>query len=296
MVHPQLPPLPLAPWEDTRLFLQLVCQMVGKVRLKTHPPLNHWWHVPLYLSPRGLTTNNVPYGERSFELEVDLHAHCIRLATSWGEPHAILLENRTVASIYRELFATLRDEGIEVRILAKPFDCKSTIPFAQDEEHSRYDPEAVERAWQALAWSDGVFQKFRGRFLGKCSPVHIFWHSFDLAVTRFSGRPGPDVSGADAVTRSAYSHEVISAGFWFGDDNIPEPSYYCYASPVPDGLADLPLPGDAYWKEQRGSPMALLAYDTVRQAERPEETLMEFLEAAYTGPAELAGWPRELAV
>jgi hypothetical protein len=296
MVSTELPPLPLQEWEDTRLFLQLVCQIVGKVRLRTHPGINHWWHAPLYVSPRGLTTDNIPHERGSFELTVDLQDHVVRLVPSWGPPKAISLPARTISQVYGELMEALRDAGVQVQILAKPFDCKSTIPFAEDHEHSTYDTEAVEKAWRILAWSDAIFRRFRSGFIGKCSPVHMFWHSFDLAVTRFSGRKGPDMSGADPVTRSAYSHEVISAGFWFGDDNVPEPSYYCYAYPVPEGLAEQPLPGEAYWKEQRGSPMALLSYESVRGAADPESELMRFLEETYEIMARLARWDEVLSV
>lgn len=286
-----LPALPLLEWEESRLYAQLVCQMIGKTRLKLHPPMNHWWHVPLYLSARGLTTGGIPYHGSQVDIELDLidHKVIVRRGDSLVE---VPLYGQSICEFYGQYRAALRKVHIDVEILAKPYKCKSTVPFGDDTGHCTYDGDAVNRAWTVLAQVDGVLKEFRSRFIGKCSPVHVFWHSFDIACTRFSGRAAPPID-ADAVTKEAYSHEVISAGFWFGDDNIPEAAFYCYAAPSPAGLADEPLtPSSARWETPYGSPMAILRYNDLRQEHDPHATLLDFLESSYAAAAKLANWDR----
>ena len=292
-----MPALPLAEWQETKTTLHILTQIVGKIRLGLHPRLNHWWHAPLYVSSRGLTTGTIPYHDAAFDMELDLTEHQLVVRASDGEVRKVKLEHHTIAQFYRELFFSLGSLGIDAPILAKPFDpskVKSQVPFASDETHATYDPTYAHRFWRILVSVDGVFKKFRGRFMGKCSPVHFFWHSFDLAVTRFSGRPAPANENADPVTKEAYSHEVISAGFWPGDDNVPEPAFYTYAYPEPVGLADESLrPQAAWWESQNGSSMALYRYEDFRTARDPEAALLDFLQSAYEGGARLAQWPRE---
>lgn len=286
------PRLSLAEWEDTRLYLQLVCQIVGKTRLALHPPLNHWWHVTLYPSARGLSTAGIPVLGKELEILVDLVAH--RIVISLASETAEIPLGGPICDIYTAYLGALRGLGIKVEIDGKPYKCKSKIPFALDREHSNYDPAAAGRASQVLSIIARPFTEFRGRFIGKCSPVHMFWHSFDLACTRFSGRRAPPMPQADPVTREAYSHEVISAGFWFGDDNLPEAAFYCYAAPAPDGLDEEPLrPAVASWQKQRGSPMAILRYEDVRTSDHPERTIIDFLQSSYDAGAKRAGWNRD---
>lgn len=293
MSSSELPPLPLQEWEPSRLYLQLICQMLGKIKLKLHPHVNHWWHAPLYVSARGLATGAIPYGSRTLDIELDLIDNKIVIRKDDGERAEMGSSGKSIAVVYRELFQLLNDLGVAVQILAKPYDCKSKIPFADDNEHTGYDKDAVARALRILCFSDGVMKEFRSRFIGKCSPVHMFWHSFDLACTRFSGRTAPAMPEADRTTQEAYSHEVISAGFWFGDDNVPEPAFYCYAFPLPEGLAQQPLsPSTAYWKDLRGSPTAILRYEDARQAADPRAVVLEFLQSSYEAGANLAGWNR----
>jgi hypothetical protein len=291
------PPLPLKEWQDTKVTLHLFTQIVGKIRLALTPRLNHWWHVPLYVSSRGLTTSAVPYGAVSFEMEFDFVDHDLAIRTSRGETRKIPLMNNTVAEFHGKVFSNLRDLEIEVDILDKPFDSsrvKSEIPFTSDTTHATYDPEYARRFWSILVPIDSIMKEFRGRFLGKCSPVHFFWHSFDLAVTRFSGKRATVAPDADPVTREAYSHEVISAGFWPGDDNLPEPAFYCYVHPEPKGLPEQPLrPASASWNPQNGTHMAILLYEDLRKSADPSQALLDFLQSTYEAGAKLAGWSRE---
>jgi hypothetical protein len=287
-----LPHLPLQSWEESRLYWHLVCQIVGKVRMQLHPPLNHWWHVTLSLSPQGLTTGAIPHGDGSFEIEQDLLRHEVIVRTA-GRSARVPLGPKPIAEFYREFVEALGGLGISVEITPKPFKMRSTIPFPEDFDHRRYDPEAVHRAWSALASIEPVFKEFRSGFQGKSSPVHFFWHSFDLAAARFSGKSAPEMPGVDPVTRKAYSHEVNSAGFWFGDDAMPMPAFYCYTAPSPPGLDDQPLrPSQAKWQESGGSPMALLMYDDVRESSDPRSMLLDFLQSSYEAGANAAGWDR----
>lgn len=292
-----LPTLPLSEWVETKTTLHILTQIVGKIRLGLTPKLNHWWHAPLYVTARGLTTSAIPYGNTSFDMELDLTDHQLVIRSSDGELRKVKLENHTIAQFYRELFFSLGSLGIDAPILAKPFDpskVKSAEPFASDETHATYDGSDAHRFWRVLVSVDGVFKKFRARFIGKCSPVHFFWHSFDLAVTRFSGRPAPVNENADPVTKEAYSHEVISAGFWPGDDYVPEPAFYSYVHPAPDGLADQKLrPEAARWETQDGGAMALYRYEDFRTARDPEADLLDFMQSAYEAGAKLSQWPRE---
>lgn len=289
----ELPALPLEAWEDTKDTLHLFVQIVGKVRLRLHPKLNHWWHVTLYVAPRGLTTRAIPYGGESFEIAFDLIDHALRITTSRGEERSFALGALSVAQFYDRLFGALRELGIEARILARPYEHTSTIPFAEDDQHKGYDPDYVHRYWRVLLEVGNTLEAFRGRFLGKQTPVHLFWHSFDLALTRFSGRAAPPMAEGSASDREAYSHEVISFGFWPGDQNLRAPAFYSYTFPEPDGLKDEPLrPAAASWNDQRGSALAVLMYDDVRAAPDPRAALLDFCQSAYEAGARRAGWDR----
>lgn len=297
----ELPALPLEAWEESKVTLHLYSQIVGKIRMALHPKLNHWWHVPLYVSSRGLTTRAVPVGDPGgarVELAFDLRDHNLVIGSSDGRTKVVgLYDGLSVAQFYRAVLASLAQLGVEVDIVARPFDparVGSEIPFAEDEIHARYDPEWVHRFWRVLAWTDRVFTRFAGRYTGKSTPVHLFWHSFDLAYTRFSGRRAPQPAGADPVTREAYSHEVISFGFWPGDAQTRAPAFYAYAAPEPAGLADAPLdPEPAFWQVSNGSAMALVAYHDLRDAGDPDAALLAFLESAYRAAATRAGWDVE---
>jgi hypothetical protein len=291
------PALPLEQWRDTKTTLHLFTQIVGKIRLGLHPKQNHWWHVPLYISSRGLTTRSIPHRGRNFELEFDFIKHHLAVRTSDGDNASVPLGGTSVAGFYRDVMQHLRDFGIEPIVVARPFDpdrVGSNIPFEQDTQHNSYDPQFVEKFWRILVSIEPVFNEFRGRYVGKCSPVHFFWHSFDLAVTRFSGRDVEVAPDADPVTREAYSHEVISAGFWPGDNNVPEPAFYAYTAPEPAGLAQQALaPGQAWWQDVGGSHMAMYRYDDFRSADDPTAALLEFLQSSYEAGAKLAGWPEQ---
>jgi hypothetical protein len=290
------PALPLDAWRPTKNTLHLYAQIVGKIRLAMHPRLNHWWNVPLYVSPRGLTTRSIPFSGGNFEIEFNFHEHRLEVSTSGGafEDFA-LYDGLTVADFYTSVFANLAKLGITPRIWAVPYEAPSTTPFPEDTENRSYDKAYVERFHQILVAVDDVMQEFRGRFTGKSTPVHMFWHSFDLALTRFSGRPAPPMPEANMVTREAYSHEVISFGFWFGDDkpdSLAEPAFYSYTAPKPDGLEKEPLnPETAFWTPDGG--MALLKYEDVRTLSDPATAVLDFLESAYQAGSKLAGWPND---
>ncbi len=289
------PPLPLDEWRDTYATLQLWTQIVGKVHLALAPPVNHWWHVPLYVSARGLTTSPMPHGVRSFEVEFDFIAHQLVIRVSDGTTRSLPLRPQTVADFYGDFMAALTALGLRVTIWPMPVEIADAIPFEKDTTHAAYDPEYAHRFWQILVNTARVMQEFRGQFLGKCSPVHFFWGSFDLAVTRFSGRLAPQHPGApnvaDSVTREAYSHEVSSAGFWPGGGPVPYPVFYSYAYPAPSGFADRPIRPDASsFNTDLGE--FILPYDAMRQAESPENALREFLQSAYEAAAECARWDR----
>jgi hypothetical protein len=285
------PSLPLEEWKDTYATLHMWTQIVGKVRLVQSAPINHWWQVPLYVTPRGLTTSIVPHGTGAFEIDFDFLDHRLLVRTDTGATRALALAPRSVADFYRELMDTLRALHLPVEIHARPDEVPNPIPFAEDETHASYDPEWAQRHWRILVQADRVFKRFRAEFLGKCSPVHFFWGSFDLAVTRFSGRRAPDRPEADAITREAYSHEVISHGFWPGSGNVAEAAFYAYAAPEPDGLPGRAIRPEAAFYNPETSGF-ILRYDDVRRAADPDRTLLDFLQSTYEAGAELAGWDR----
>ena len=291
------PEIPLDNWRATKNTLHLYLQIVGKIRMSTHPCVNHWWHVPLYLSPRGLTTRTIPYAGGNFEIEFDFYEHALKIKTSEGSYEDFaLFDGLTVADFYASVFANLAKLDIKPEIKAVPYEAPSTTRFADDHENHSYDKEYVERFHKILVAVDDVFEEFRGRFTGKSTPVHLFWHSFDLALTRFSGKPAPPMPDANMVTREAYSHEVISFGFWFGDDkpnSVAAPAFYSYTAPAPEGLAEEPLrPDAAKWTPDGG--MALLMYEDVRNDNDPRAEVLEFLDSAYQAGAKTAGWDIEM--
>jgi hypothetical protein len=285
------PLLPWEEWKETATTLHMWMQIVGKTRLVLTPLENHWWNVPLYVTPRGLSTSSVPYQDDLFDVEFDFLDHHLYVRKSSGESKSIALRPQSVAAFYEEYLALLRTLNIDVKINPKPVEVSDPIPFPEDWQHASYDEEFVNRFWRILRRSDTLFKTFRARFLGKCSPVHFFWGSFDLAVTRFSGRPAPPRPGADAITREAYSHEVISAGFWPGNGGFGTPAFYCYAAPEPVGLQNeqiRPTPA-SYSRELKEF---ILKYDDVRTANSPDESILEFLQSSYEAAARLAGWDR----
>jgi hypothetical protein len=287
------PPLPLGAWRDTYATLHLWTQIVGKVRLALAPPLNHWWAVTLYLDPRGLTTGSIPYENDSFEVAFDFLDQTLWVRASTGGTRAMALYPRSVADFYREFLAILRSLGIDVRINPLPQEIANPIPCDEDHEHAAYDAAYATRWWRILAQSDRVLQRFRARFLGKSSPVHFFWGSFDLAVTRFSGRRAPERPGADHMTREAYSHELSSCGFWPGTPGGPvaEPAYYAYMSPEPTGFAGADVqPAAASYHRELGE--FILPYEAVRSDANSEAALFAFAQSAYEAGATLAGWDR----
>ena len=285
------PSLPLEEWKDTCATLHMWTQVVGKVRLAQTPLVNHWWNVPLYVSARGLTTTAMPYGHTFFEMEFDFIDHNLVITTSEGTSAKVTLAPKSVATFYRETMDALRGLGIEVHIWKMPVEIPDPIPFDEDYVHASYDPEYARRFWQVLRSSEQVMQEFRSLFIGKCSPVHFFWGSFDLAVTRFSGRPAPPRPDADPITREAYSHEVISHGWWPGQGPLGKPAFYSYTAPAPEGLRDAKLrPAQAYYSNDMGE--FLLLYDDVRTAADPEQALMDFLQTTYDAGANLAHWDR----
>jgi hypothetical protein len=267
-------------------------QMAGKVRLALSPTVNHWWHSALYVTPRGLATSAIPFRERTFELEFDFLDHKLVLRTSEGVTKSLPLAPQTVADFYRDFMAMLKSAGIEVSIWKMPVEVSDPIAFDKDTVHAAYDREAVGRFFRALASINTVFQEFRSGFIGKCSPVHFFWGSFDLAVTRFSGKRAPARPGADHVTLEAYSHEVISAGFWPGGGDIKGAAFYSYAAPSPEGYAGYPVcPSAAQFNSTLQE--YLLTYEDVRNETSPSKALMEFLQTTYEAAAILGKWDRE---
>jgi hypothetical protein len=290
MAHLELwPPLPLNEWQDTRRTLHMWTQIVGKIRMALTPPLNHWWHVTLYVNSRGLTTGPVPYPSGVFEIQLDFERHELCITTSQGQRVVRPLRPESVASFYESVFETLRLFGILVTINPKPQEIADPIPFDRDHADGSYDADYVNRFWRILLSSSKVFERFRGKFLGKCSPVHFFWGSFDLACTRFSGRPAPPRNGA--ITGPAYSHEVSSAGFWPGGGGIDAPAYYTYTVPTPSGIEQAQIrPGSAGWNSQLSE--FTILFDELRRAPSPEQALYEFLESTYEAGASLGHWDR----
>jgi hypothetical protein len=285
------PALPLAEWSETRETLHMWTQIVGKVRLALSPRVNHWWEVPLYVCARGLTTSPIPYGSGIFEVSFDFISHKLDVVTSWDERRTVYLFTRTVAGFYREFMDALQSAGITVKIWPMPVEIPNPIRFDQDVTHARYDPIHAHRFWRILVTVDSILKEFRAGFIGKVSPVHFFWGSFDLAVTRFSGRRAPERPGADAITREAYSHEVISAGWWPGTGEITYPAFYAYATPEPAGFRDAPVkPPKAFYHPQMNE--FLLSYDDVRADADPRAALIAFLQSTYDAGATLGKWDR----
>jgi hypothetical protein len=288
------PALPLAAWRDTYETLHMWTQIVGKIRMTLTPLINHFWNVTLYVTPRGLTTSAIPYGRGCFEMEFDFAGHKLVIETSAGEVRALDLAPRTVADFYTGLMSTLAALGIHVQITARPDEVADPIPFAEDTVHKSYDRDSVERFHRLLVPVDKVLKQFRSRFIGKCSPVHFFWGSFDLAVTRFSGRIAPPRSDIQypKMMREAYSHEVSSAGFWPGGGEISGPAFYSYTTPEPAGFRAAPvLPTPARYEPKLGE--FLLLYDDVREPASREPQLMDFLQSTYEAGAILANWDRD---
>jgi len=289
---PAFPPLPLDEWVESKETLHRYAQIVGKVRLGYSPFRNHWWHVPLYVTTRGLTTSPIPYRNITFEISFDLLDNRLVVSTSEGEGFEFTLDDLPVAEFYRRLFDGLRSLGVEISINATPYELGDEQTLAENTFHCVCDREYVRRYWRILVQVDQIFKEFSGRFNGKTSPVQLYWHSLDLAVTRFSGRRAPEREGADRATREAYSHEVISFGFWPGDRSMPAPAFYSYTAPEPDGLTTQPLlPEAAFWTPEGG--MALLMYDDMRKTGSPEATLLDFMQSAYEAGARTAGWDVE---
>ena len=285
------PSLPLEEWEDTRATLHMWTQIVGKVRLEQTPLVNHYWNVPLYVSARGLTTSAMPYNATFFEMEFDFVDHNLVIKCSDGARRAIKLSPKPVAVFYQETMTALDDLGLKIAIWKMPVEVPDPIPFDQDYNHESYDPEYVRKFWQVLRQSDRVLQEFRSRFIGKCSPVHFFWGSFDLAVTRFSGKLAPPRPDADPITREAYSHEVISHGWWPGHGGLGKPAFYSYTAPAPEGLAQASIrPEKAFYSTELSE--FLMYYDDVRTAADPDATLLEFCQSTYEAGANLAEWDR----
>jgi hypothetical protein len=284
------PALPLGEWESTYHTLHMWTQIVGKIRLSLSPPQNHWWNAALYASTRGLTTSPIPYQGRAFELEFDFIHHRLAIRTSDGGERALTLSAKSVAAFYRELFSALHEAGIDVQINTKPQEVLEPIALDRDETHASYEPEYANRFWRILLSTELVFQEFRGRFLGKQSPVHFFWGSFDLCCTRFSGRTCPPRKGA--ITSEAYSHECSSLGWWPGGGDVAGPAFYAYTAPEPSGYdAQAVRPASAFYQKKLHE--YLLMYDDVRRASSPRDEILSFAQSAYEAGANQAGWDRK---
>ncbi|MGA2420744.1 MAG: DUF5996 family protein [Candidatus Acidiferrum sp.] len=287
------PALPLAEWKDTYATLHMWTQIVGKVRLALSPNVNHFWGCTLYVTSRGLTTSPIPYERGAIEVLFDFTGHTLEITTSQGEGRAFRLKPQTVAEFYAEFMSALESLGIHVKVWTMPVEVPRPVRFTLDAGHKSYDAEYAHRFWQVLVSADAVFREFRARFIGKCSPVHFFWGSFDLAVTRFSGRRAPLKPDADSITKEAYSHEVISVGFWPGDGEvIKDAAFYAYAAPEPAGFKDRAiLPAKAFYSKEKGE--YFLMYEDVRQSANPEKDLVDFCESTYQAGAIAGNWDRQ---
>jgi Family of unknown function (DUF5996) len=290
------PALPLEAWADSCATLHMWTQIIGKIRLRESAPINHGWHSTLYVTSRGLTTTPIPHGLRTFQIDFDFIDHELVVNVSDGTTARVALEPQTVAMFYRRVMGALRGLDLDVKIHHRPNEVPDPIPFERDEVHRAYDAAAVNRFWRVLVQSDRVFKRFRSSFIGKCSPVHLFWGALDLAVTRFSGRTAPEHPGGipnlpDRVTREAYSHEVSSCGFWAGGGAVAYPAYYAYAYPEPAGFAGARVrPEQAFYSTDLRE--FILPYDAVRMSDDPDRTLLQFLESTYVAAADLAEWDR----
>jgi hypothetical protein len=290
MTNDTWPTLRFEEWQETLATLHMWTQVVGKIRLVQTPLVNHWWNVPLYVSARGLTTTAIPYRDRIFEIEFDFIEQQLLLQCSDGTSKSLALRPQSVAAFYAEVMSALLDLGIEIKIWTMPVEIPNPIRFEEDSIHASYDPEYANRFWRALVKMDEVLKEFRAGFIGKVSPVHFFWGSFDLAVTRFSGKPAPERPGADSMTREAYSHEVISHGFWPGNKDM-QAAFYSYTTPEPAGLGQAQVrPAATFYSPEMKE--FFLPYDDVRQSPAPAKTLMEFLQSTYEAGAKLAQWDR----
>ena len=288
---PRWPALPLEAWEPTRATLHMWTQIVGKIRLALSPRMNHFWQTPLYVTARGLTTSLIPHEAGSFEILFDFIEHSLLVQKSDGTTRQLILAPRSVANFYAEIMVLLRNMGIEVKIWPVPVELDDPIPFEQDRVHAAYDPGYANRFWRILVSVDAIFKEFRGEFIGKCSPVHFFWGSFDLAVTRFSGRRAPLGPNADLITREAYSHEVSSVGWWPGDGSTGYPAFFAYAAPEPSGYSSWAVrPKPAFYDQ--GASQFRLRYDDLRQSPSPRQDLLEFCRSTYEGAAVLGKWDR----
>jgi hypothetical protein len=287
-----LPPLPWADWKDTQATLHMWMQIIGKIQLKLTPLVNHFWNVTFHLNARGMETQALHYSGGVLEIRFDFIDHDLIFANSQGEVRRLPLRPQTVAAFYAQVIKALTEMGVEVKIWPVPVELPDPIPFERDTLHASYDRAAVERFWRIFSWANAVLEEFRAGFIGKSSPVHFFWGSFDLAVTRFSGRRAPERPEADSITREAYSHEVSSAGLWPGGGAISGPAFYSYAAPAPDAFADqIVKPAAAFY--DRNLNEFLLMYDDVRQAPSPHDALMDFLQSTYVGAADPAHWDRK---
>ena len=291
----KLPYLAYPDWTETRITIHLILQIIGKIRLKSTPRKNHWWYITLYISSEGFTTNSIPHpdGLNNFEITLNVHSQNIQLKNSNGEQKEIKLEDGyPINQFYEDIMNILSSWDVHPEFQEKPFDMGIDRPFAEIDNYHHYNWDAIKEFWRMMLWVDGVFKEFSGRFYGKTCPVHVYWHHMDLAVTRFSGRSAPPMNDEARISdKDAYSHEVISFGFWVGDDNLPEPAFYSYTAPSPPNLDKEPLlPEHAFWIDSNGSPMAILKYQDLLRSEDPRLDLLNFLESSYQAGAKLAKW------
>lgn len=291
-----LPALPLSAWESSKMSLHLILQIIGKIKLRYMPRKNHWWNITEHLSATGFSTQAINYGQEIFELRLNVKDSRIEIVSSWADEIWIdIKDGISVAEIYQRICQHLQELGIAVDVIPYPFDLPVEEHFGQIHQYHHWDQEYIQRFWKIMLWVDGVMKEFSGHFYGKSCPVHIYWHHLDLTVTRFSGRKAPAMdAAASTLEKDAYSHEVISFGFWAGGDNTPAPAFYSYTFPSPEGLENEPLsPDAAKWIDANGSPMALLMYDDIRTLEDPRKALLSFLESAYQAGARRANWEME---
>jgi hypothetical protein len=290
-----LPYLPYSTWTETRITLHLLFQIIGKIRLKSTPRKNHWWYITLYVSTQGFSTHPIPLqdGINTFDIILNIHKRAVQLHSSTGEEMEIpLRKGYSISQFYQEIMEVLGKWDVHPKFINKPLDMGIDKPFDEITEYHHYDWDSIHEFWKMMMWTDGIFKEFSGRFYGKTCPVHIYWHHLDLAVTRFSGKAGPEMDpNTRILEKDSYSHEVISFGFWAGDENMPEPAFYSYTAPSPVGLNKEPLqPENAFWIDANGSPMAVLKYHDLLKVDNPRETLLSFLESAYQAGAKLADW------
>jgi hypothetical protein len=292
-----LPPLAYKGHEKEKMTLHLFLQVIGKIRMGLTPRKNHWWYVTEYVDSQGFTTGPIPYdsGMSVFSITLNVHQHQLQALTSKDEEESFALsEGMSVAEFYEKLFDILKKLKIEVSIIGKPYDLPIDKPFGEITEYHHYKKSYVKALWQILIWVNGVFEEYSGGFYGKTSPVHLYWHSMDLAVGRFSGEKAPPMGDDARISdKDAYTHECLNCGFWAGDENVPEPAFYSYTYPSPKGIDKQPLPFKAEWIDSNGSPMALLRYGDLLKTENPRKTLLDFMNAAYRAGASLAGWDME---